>query len=162
MEEFKSALGMFASGVTVVTARDVDDGNGAAGGPADFEVGGEDVAMTATAFVSVSLTPPLVLVSVGEGARMYDLLVRRDMWAVSILNEDQAHVSSRFAIQGRVSDRLLFEDLPRHRGPATGAVILDGETVRVREMDSGEQQELDLAAALELLRGASDDEDEED
>jgi flavin reductase (DIM6/NTAB) family NADH-FMN oxidoreductase RutF len=113
VEEFKRALGRFASGVTVVTAVDPDRPGG-------------DVAMTATAFVSVSLEPPLVLVSVGEGSRMYDLLTRQDLWAASILGEDQAHVSSRFAIRGRVSDRLLFEDLPRHRGRATGSVILDG------------------------------------
>lgn len=116
VEEFKKALSHFASGVTVVTARSVDGGGR----------GGEDVAMTATAFVSVSLEPPLVLVSVGEGSRMYDLLTRQDEWAVSILNEHQSHVASRFAIRGRVSDRLLFEDLPKHRGATTGALILDG------------------------------------
>lgn len=122
VEEFRSALGQFASGVTVVTARDT----GATSSDPDPVDGGEDVAMTATAFVSVSLDPPLVLVSVGEGSRMYDLLAHQDYWAVSVLNEDQVHVSSRFAIRGRVSDRLLFEDLPRHRGAVTGAVILDG------------------------------------
>lgn len=122
VEEFRSALGQFASGVTVVTAVDP----GVPGPDTGSVAGGEDVAMTATAFVSVSLDPPLVMVSVGEGSRMYDLLAHQDEWAVSVLNEDQVHVSSRFAIRGRVSDRLLFEDLPRHRGAATGAVILDG------------------------------------
>lgn len=117
VEEFRTALGYFASGVTVVTARDVDAG---------VRDEGEDVAMTATAFVSVSLEPPLVLVSVGEGSRMFDVLSHQDHWAVSVLNETQSHISARFAIRGRVSDRLLFEDLPRHRGPATGALILDG------------------------------------
>lgn len=112
VDEFKATLGYFASGVTVVTARDDSDHE-------------EDVAMTATAFMSVSLEPTLVLLSVGEGSRMYDLLEHQDEWAASVLHESQAHVSSRFAIRGRVSDRLLFEDLARHRGPATGALILD-------------------------------------
>jgi Conserved protein/domain typically associated with flavoprotein oxygenases, DIM6/NTAB family len=117
IDDFKAALSRFASGVTVVTARDVDTG---------VRDEGEDVAMTATAFASVSLDPPLVLVSVGQGSRMFDVLAYQDQWAVSVLNETQSHVSARFAIRGRVSDRLLFEDLPRHRGPVTGALILDG------------------------------------
>lgn len=116
-DEFKMALGRFANGVTVVTARDDSDGH---------LVSGEDVAMTATAFMSVSLDPPLVAVSVGQESRMFDLLAHQDEWAASVLADNQVHVSSRFAIRGRVSDRLLFEDLPRHRGRATGAVILDG------------------------------------
>ncbi|HEX5495602.1 MAG TPA: flavin reductase family protein, partial [Mycobacteriales bacterium] len=114
-DEFKMALSRFASGVTVLTARDTSTGDPP-----------EDVAMTATAFMSVSLDPPLVVVSVGRESRMFDLLARRDQWAVSVLAEEQVHVSSRFAIPGRVSDRLLFEDLPRHLGRVTGAVILDG------------------------------------
>lgn len=115
-DEFKMALSRFASGVTVVTARQIDQ---------DDPARSEDVAMTATAFMSVSLDPPLVAVSVGQESRMFDLLAHQDEWAVSMLDESQIHVSSRFAIRGRVSDRLLFEDLPRHRGRVTGAVILD-------------------------------------
>jgi flavin reductase (DIM6/NTAB) family NADH-FMN oxidoreductase RutF len=76
--------------------------------------------------MSVSLDPPLVAVSVGQESRMFDLLAHQDEWAASVLADNQVHVSSRFAILGRVSDRLLFEDLPRHRGRATGAVILEG------------------------------------
>lgn len=109
VDEFKSALGRFATGVSVVTTVD----------------GPDDVAMTATALVSVALDPPLVLLSVGEGSRMFDALAERDYWAASILNEDQAHVSSRFAIRGRVNDRLLFADLATHRGKITGAFVLD-------------------------------------
>lgn len=116
-DEFKMALGRFASGVTVLTARGTGTGD---------PFGDEDVAMTATAFMAVSLDPPLVAVSVGQEARMFELLTRQDAWAASVLGDGQVHVSSRFAIPGRVSDRLLFEDLPRHRGPVTGAVILDG------------------------------------
>ena len=45
----------------------------------------EDVGMTATAFMSVSLDPPLVLVSLREGSRMDDLLDEQPLWAVSVL-----------------------------------------------------------------------------
>lgn len=110
VDEYKSAMGRLAAGVTVVTTVEDDD----------------DIAMTATAVMSVSLEPPLVLVSVGEGSRMYEVLARQDTWAASILHESQRHISSRFAIRGRVNDRLLFADLPWHRGAATGAIVLDG------------------------------------
>ena len=109
---FKAALADFASGVTIVTAVDTEEE--------------DDVAMTATAFISVALEPPLVLVSVGEGSRMYDLLQRQDLWAVSVLAHGQRHLASRFAQRGRPSDRLLFADVPRHRGEQTGAFLLDG------------------------------------
>ncbi|MCE0445731.1 flavin reductase family protein [Streptomyces tricolor] len=72
--------------------------------------------MTATAFMSVSLDPPLVLVSLRTGARMDDLLDEQPLWAVSVLAESQRHIAGRFAMKGRISDRLLFEDIPYVRG----------------------------------------------
>lgn len=110
--QFKAGLADFACGVTIVTARDAEQD--------------DDVAMTATSFISVSLDPPLVLVSVGEGSRMYDLLQYQELWAVSVLAHDQRHLASRFAQRGRPSDRVLFADVPTHRGPHTGALVLDG------------------------------------
>ena len=85
----------------LITAHDPDDGPR-----------GEDVGMTATAFMSVSLDPPLVLVSVRIGSRMDDLLEEQPLWAVSVLAESQRHIAGRFAMRGRISDRLLFEDIP--------------------------------------------------
>ncbi len=68
-EEFRAAMSRLASGVVLVTAQepplDPDDPQAPRG---------EDVGMTATAFMSVSLDPPLVLVSLREGSRMDDLL----------------------------------------------------------------------------------------
>ncbi|GAA4807982.1 hypothetical protein GCM10023220_42880 [Streptomyces ziwulingensis] len=82
--------------------------------------------MTATAFLSVSLDPPLVLVSLREGSRMDDLLDEQPLWAVSVLSESQRHIAGRFAMKGRLSDRLLFEDLPYVPGPLTGAPLVGG------------------------------------
>ncbi len=76
--------------------------------------------MTATAFLSVSLDPPLVMVSLREGSRMDDLLDEQPLWAVSVLSESQRHIAGRFAMKGRISDRLLFEDIPYVRGEASG------------------------------------------
>nr|WP_171165317.1 flavin reductase family protein [Streptomyces sp. I05A-00742] len=114
-EEFRAALARLAAGVVLVTAHDPDDGPR-----------GEDVGMTATAFLSVSLDPPLVMVSVRNDSRMEDLLARQPLWAVSLLSESQRHVAGRFAMKGRVSDRLLFEDLTYERGELSGSPLIRG------------------------------------
>ncbi|MFF4730300.1 flavin reductase family protein [Streptomyces mirabilis] len=117
-DEFRAALSRLAAGVVLVTAHE----------PAlDPEgPGGEDVGMTATAFLSVSLDPPLVMVSLREGSRMDDLLDEQPLWAVSVLSESQRHIAGRFAMKGRISDRLLFEDIPYVRGEASGALLVRG------------------------------------
>ncbi|MER6124248.1 flavin reductase family protein [Streptomyces sp. NPDC001795] len=117
-DEFRAAMSRLAAGVVLVTAHE----------PAlDPEgPGGEDVGMTATAFMSVSLDPPLVLVSLREGARMDDLLAEQPLWAVSVLSESQRHIAGRFAMKGRISDRLLFEDIPYVHGEASGAPLVRG------------------------------------
>ncbi|WP_411071216.1 flavin reductase family protein [Streptomyces sp. cmx-4-25] len=114
-EDFRAAMSRLASGVVLVTAHDPDDGPR-----------GEDVGMTATAFTSVSLDPPLVLISLRNGSRMDDLLTEVPVWAVSVLSENQRHVAGRFSMKNRVSDRLLFTDLPYTRGGASGAPLVGG------------------------------------
>ncbi|MER5729141.1 flavin reductase family protein [Streptomyces sp. NPDC002138] len=117
-DEFREAMSRLAAGVVLVTAREEPL---SATGP-----DGEDVGMTATAFMSVSLDPPLVLVSLREGSRMDDLLAEQPLWGVSVLAESQRQVASRFAMKGRISDRLLFADLPYRRGEASGALLMGG------------------------------------
>ncbi|MEW2625687.1 flavin reductase family protein [Streptomyces sp. NPDC048106] len=120
-DEFRAAMSRLAAGVVLVTAQepplDPDD---------PHAPGAEDVGMTATAFMSVSLDPPLVLVSLREGSRMDDLLAEQPLWAVSVLAESQRHVAGRFAMKGRISDRLLFEDLVYARGEVTNAPLVAG------------------------------------
>lgn len=79
--EFRRVMGMFATGVTVVTA----------------EVGGEAHGMTANAVMSVSLDPLLVCVSVNRRARMDGFLERAGGYAVNILAQDQQALSQFFA-----------------------------------------------------------------
>ncbi|MEU6476254.1 flavin reductase family protein [Streptomyces sp. NPDC047017] len=120
-EEFRAAMSRLAAGVVLVTAQEppLDPDDPAA--PA-----GEDVGMTATAFLSVSLDPPLALVSLREGSRMDDLLAEQPLWAVSVLAESQRQIAGRFAMKGRISDRLLFADLPCARGEISGAPLVSG------------------------------------
>ncbi len=117
-DEFRAAMSRLAAGVCLITAHEpplTPDGPR-----------GEDVGMTATAFMSVSLDPPLVLVSLREGSRMDDLLAEQPLWAVSVLADHQLQVAGRFSMKGRISDRLLFADLPYARGEVSGAPLLTG------------------------------------
>jgi len=84
--EFRRTLGMFATGVTVITTLSGDQMHG----------------MTANAFMSVSLQPPLIVVSVDRRARMNGLLREGVRFGVSVLEEQQAALSDRFA--GRAVD----------------------------------------------------------
>ncbi|MFE9659304.1 MULTISPECIES: flavin reductase family protein [unclassified Streptomyces] len=117
-DEFRAAMARLAAGVVLVTAHEPPL---SPHGPR-----GEDVGMTATAFLSVSLDPPLVLVSLREGSRMDDLLEEQPHWAVSVLTESQRHIAGRFAMKGRISDRLLFEDIPYVRGEVSGSPLVGG------------------------------------
>ena len=83
---FRRTLGMFATGVTVLTTR----------------VGEQVHGMTANAFMSVSLRPPLVLISIDRRARMGALLHEGTRFGVSVLEARQTGLSDRFA--GRVAD----------------------------------------------------------
>lgn len=116
-DEFRAALARLAAGVVLVTAQEP---------PLDEDGRGEDVGMTATAFMSVSLDPPLVMVSLRNGSRMDDLLDEQPLWAVSVLAASQRHIAGRFAMKGRISDRLLFEDVPYVRGGVTHAPLVGG------------------------------------
>ncbi|WP_328915305.1 MULTISPECIES: flavin reductase family protein [unclassified Streptomyces] len=119
-DEFRAAMTRLAAGVVLLSAHDAEDGPR-----------GEDVGMTATAFMSVSLEPPLVLASVRAGSRMDELLERQPRWAASVLSESQRHIAGRFAMRGRISDRLLFEDISYYRGQESGAPVLGGALATV-------------------------------
>lgn len=105
---FRAALGRFTSGVTVVSTV--------------FE--GIDHAMTASAFTSVSLTPPRVLVCVDTRTRFHDPVLASGTWGVSILDEAGQDAASRLAVRGRELTHQL-DRFPHHRGTVTGAALLD-------------------------------------
>jgi flavin reductase (DIM6/NTAB) family NADH-FMN oxidoreductase RutF len=100
---FRSALGRFASGVTVVTAQHEEHPHG----------------MTANAFVSVSLAPPLVLVSLGNRSNMHRILPGIGRYGVTVLAEDQEALSNHFA--GRPVDGLHIPFIMRD-----GVPLLEG------------------------------------
>jgi flavin reductase len=107
-KEFRATLGAFATGVTVITTR----------GEA------HDYGMTATAFSSVSLDPPLVLVCVISGSAGADLIPRNGVFAANILSSGQEAISNYFAARDRPRGRDAFAEIP-HREVATGAPVID-------------------------------------
>ncbi len=95
--EFRDALALWASGVTIITAR-ADD---------------EPIGMTAASFSSLSLDPPLVLVCIARSAHSHEPLVTAPGFAVHVLGHGQEDMSARFARAG--ADK--FADFDDERGP---------------------------------------------
>jgi flavin reductase (DIM6/NTAB) family NADH-FMN oxidoreductase RutF len=83
-----------------------------------------DYGMTATAFSSVSLDPPLVLVCVNQGTDGSDLIQRNGVFAVNVLAAHQEPLSNYFASRHRPRAQDAFGEVP-HREIATGAPVLD-------------------------------------
>jgi flavin reductase (DIM6/NTAB) family NADH-FMN oxidoreductase RutF len=104
--DFRAALGMFATGVTIVTGRDAD---------------GKLVGLTANSFNSVSLDPPLVLWSLARSAGSMPTFERGSHYAVNILAASQHALAERFT--SKRIDR--FADVVFTEG-AGGAPVLDG------------------------------------
>jgi len=108
---FRHALGRFPSGVTVVTVRGDD---------------GRDYGMTVSAFASVSLDPPLVLVCIGDDATIAGAVATAGHFAVSVLAEDQEAAARRFAD----SEADRFAGTAVSRG-VTGMALIDGAVARL-------------------------------
>jgi flavin reductase len=107
-DAFRSAMGRFATGVTVVTAP-----------------GRHPHAMTANAVASVSLDPPLLLVCLEQDARVHDAVLDTGRFGVSVLAEDQVRVSDWLATRGRPLIGQLSQ-VPTTTGPALGVPLVTG------------------------------------
>ena len=123
-DTFRSVLGRFASGITVLTARDET---------------GNDCGMTISAFCSLSLVPPLVLVCVDHVASMHDMLLRASHFAVNILAAHQEPISRRFS---GPDEHKRFDGVGYARGKS-GAALLDDalahiECRRVKHHEAGD------------------------
>ena len=104
--QFRAALGMFATGVTIVTARDAH---------------GTPIGLTANSFNSVSLDPPLVLWSLSREAGSMPHFTRGSHYAINILSAEQRELAERFS--RREPDR--FAGVAFREGSA-GAPVLEG------------------------------------
>ena len=105
--ELRKAMRLFPQGVTVATTQTKEGPRG----------------LTVSSFISVSLDPPLVLISLGKGTEIHDLFVEADSFAVNLLASDQRQLSERFAGESDLARR--FEGFGFHGG-TTGSPVLDG------------------------------------
>jgi len=105
-KDFRRALGMFATGVTIVTARSAD---------------GTPVGVTANSFNSVSISPPLVLWSLSKNAYSLATFSQATHWNVHILAENQVEMSNLFARAGH--DK--FNGLQLDSAPAQTPLLQD-------------------------------------
>src|SRR5690348_12809271 len=97
---FRRLRGRFASGIAIITARD----------------GERDVGMTVSAFCTVSVSPPLVLVCVDRTASMHELLLHHPKLGISIVSAEHEAHSRRFAERNEVSH---FDEIPFTRGASS-------------------------------------------
>ena len=104
-DTFRAVLGRFASGVTIITARDET---------------GVDHGMTVSAFSSLSLDPTLVLVCISRDASMLPVMLGHPAFGINILSSQQEAYSRRFAAEE--NDR--FEGIAFRRGQ-NGVVLLE-------------------------------------
>lgn len=109
-QRFRHALGAFTTGVTIITTID-----GA----------GTDVGMTANSFNSVSLTPPMVLWSLGQSSTNFMAFRQATHFAVHVLAHEQDVLATRFAQRG--IDRFAGLTLDRGQG---GIPLIDGAAAR--------------------------------
>lgn len=122
-DAFRAVMGRFASGVTVVTATDVD---------------ATDHGMTVSAFASVSLVPPLVVMCIDQTASMHDLVTNCEYFGLNILASSQEPIARRFADTGA----QRFEGIGYRRGdhgvPILNDVLAYIECRRVSSSEAGD------------------------
>ena len=107
--DFKRVLSHFASGVTIVTTRDAD---------------GRPAGLTASAFTSVSLDPPLILVCIAHNAQSFPTLKASKGFTVNILSQSQETISNRFA-SSVSSGPEKFQGVA-HRAGTLGYPVIEG------------------------------------
>ena len=95
VREFRDACGQFATGVTVITTRSAEEG---------------EHGMTANAFMSISLDPPLIAVSIAEKAKMLVRIRKASRFAVSILARPMESVAWHFSGKSNQEIREMFEE----------------------------------------------------
>jgi flavin reductase (DIM6/NTAB) family NADH-FMN oxidoreductase RutF len=118
--QFRTAMGKFATGVTVITT----------------DVEGDVHGMTANAFMSVSLDPKLVVISIGEKARILEKIKQSKTFSVNILAADQQELSMIFAGQLKEHREVEFDRLD-------GKPVLKGAVAQIACEVSAEHLEGD-------------------
>jgi flavin reductase (DIM6/NTAB) family NADH-FMN oxidoreductase RutF len=135
----RDVMSNFATGITVLTA------------------GGEHChGMTANAFSSVSLDPPMVLCCIARTALMHEALVETRYFGVSVLSADQEHLARHFASRNRPEGLAQFEDIEWTPGRYSGAPLLEGSLAwlecEVAQVYHGGDHSIFLGTVLDATR----------
>lgn len=138
----REVMARFATGITVLTAAG-EDGHG----------------MTANAFTSVSLDPPLVLCCVAKPARLHEAILRTRHFGVSMLGSEQENVARYFADKERPSGAAQFDAVDWLAGPRTGAPLLAGALAwlecEITQVYNGGDHSIFLGEVVGSFRGDS-------
>ena len=135
--EFRNALGMFATGVTIVTARNA---------------AGELVGLTASSFNSVSLDPPLVLWSLVTHSPNLAVFSECSHFAINILGSGQEELAMRFA-NPKITNK--FDDVMMEETCAGIPVLQSAVTTLLCEHDHNRQTGDHLLLIGRVVRTAS-------
>ena len=109
--ELRNVMGNFATGVTIITTKDAM---------------GKPFGLTANAFSSLSLDPPLLLICVDKKVDCYACFEESKVFGVNFLSEGQDQLSTRFATKGIEK----FEGIPHKLGDL-GVALLDGALAHI-------------------------------
>lgn len=104
-DQFRKTLGLFPTGVTVVTAPHKE---------------GKDIGITVSSFTSVSLNPPQILFCLAKRSKTIPVFKDSPHFAVNILSAHQSHLSDGFARHVA----LEWEKIKTHRHPQTGCLLI--------------------------------------
>ncbi len=120
---FRGALGRFATGVTVVTGLMPD---------------GTPAGVTVNAFTSVSLGPPLVLISLANTTTCLDAFIKGSRFAINVLREDQRHLSLTFATRRKDKFKGLVYETWDSGCPILPGCLANLECTRVTVHQGGD------------------------
>ena len=118
--EFRNCCGRFATGITIVTT----------------ELEGKIHGMTANGFMSVSMEPPLITISVGHKTRMHPILSQSMRYGVSVLAEEMMNLSNHFA--GRPDEGMVIPWVRQNEMPLIDGALAHFVTHVVDAHDAGD------------------------
>lgn len=127
---FRNAMGTFATGVTIITT----------------EYDNEEYGMTANAFMSVSMDPKLVVISIDKNANMLENIKKSNKYAINILAENQQDISMHFAGQKKSENIPAFNTL-------SDVPVVEGALVQVTCEVIGEHVEGDHTLFIGKVTG---------
>lgn len=111
-DQFRKAMGLFPTGVTVVTACGQDQ---------------KDIGITISSFTSLSLTPPQILFCLSKQSKTHAIFKAAPHFVVNVLNKTQSHLSQGFAKHVP----LEWEDIPTLRHPEAGCLLIRGALTHI-------------------------------